>query len=39
MIVNLVEILIHSECKSLTIAVLTPYHRQREQINLLFENK
>lgn len=39
MIVNLVEILLNSECKSLTIAVLTPYHKQREQINLLLEDK
>lgn len=39
MIVNLVEILLNSECKSLDIAVLTPYHKQREQINVLLGNK
>lgn len=39
MIVTLVEILLNSECNSLTIAVLTPYHKQREQINTLLEIK
>lgn len=39
MIVNLVEILLDSECQSLSIAVLTPYHKQREQINVLLRNK
>lgn len=39
MIVNLVEILMNSECNSLIIAILTPYHKQREQINLLLKNK
>lgn len=39
MIVSLVEILLNSECKSLDIAVLTPYHKQREQINKLLGNK
>lgn len=39
MIVRLVEILLDSECQSLTIAILTPYHKQREQINILLKNK
>ncbi|XP_050055376.1 uncharacterized protein LOC114120381 isoform X1 [Aphis gossypii] len=39
MIVSLVEILLDSECQSLSIAVLTPYHKQREQINVLLKNK
>jgi superfamily I DNA and/or RNA helicase len=39
MIVSLVEILLNSECKSLDIAVLTPYHKQREKINVLLGNK
>ncbi|XP_015376021.1 PREDICTED: putative regulator of nonsense transcripts 1 [Diuraphis noxia] len=39
MIVSLVEILLNSECQSLTIAVLTPYHKQREQINMLLRKK
>ncbi|XP_060833433.1 uncharacterized protein LOC132916969 isoform X3 [Rhopalosiphum padi] len=39
MIVSLVEILLNSECQSLTVAVLTPYHKQREQINGLLKNK
>lgn len=39
MIVNLVELLLDSECHLLTIAILTPYHKQREQINILLRNK
>jgi len=39
MIVTLVDILLNSECRSLTIAVLTPYHKQREQINILLKKK
>lgn len=39
MIVNLVEILLNSECRSLSIAILTPYHKQREQINILLQRK
>lgn len=39
MIVNLVDILLKSEYKSLNIAVLTPYTKQKEQINTLLENK
>lgn len=39
MIVSLVDILLNSECNSLTIAVLTPYHKQREHINMLLKNK
>ncbi|XP_025197198.1 uncharacterized protein LOC112595983 isoform X2 [Melanaphis sacchari] len=39
MIVSLVEILLNSECQSLTVAVLTPYHKQREQINMLLKKK
>lgn len=39
MIVSLAEILLNSECQSLTIAVLTPYHKQREQLNILLKKK
>lgn len=39
MIVSLVDILLNSECHPLTIAVLTPYHKQREQINTLLKKK
>lgn len=39
MIVNLVEMLMSSECKSLDISILTPYHKQREQLALLLKNK
>ncbi|XP_029342064.1 uncharacterized ATP-dependent helicase C29A10.10c [Acyrthosiphon pisum] len=39
MIVTLVDILLNSECRSLTVAVLTPYHKQREQINILLKKK
>ncbi|XP_050544882.1 uncharacterized protein LOC126907553 isoform X2 [Daktulosphaira vitifoliae] len=40
LIVSLVEILLDlEECSSLSIAVLTPYHKQREQINLLLGKK
>lgn len=39
MIVSLVEILLDSECKSLDIAILTPYHKQREQIHVLLGKK
>lgn len=39
LILNLLDILMNSECKSLNIAILTPYHKQREQINLLLEKR
>lgn len=39
MIVSLVDILLKSECNSLDISVLTPYHRQREHIDILLRNK
>ncbi|VVC35337.1 Hypothetical protein CINCED_3A022753 [Cinara cedri] len=39
MVVSLVEIVLNSDCNSLTIAILTPYHKQREHINMLLERK
>lgn len=39
MIVSLVDIIMHSECSSLAIAILTPYQKQKEHINMLLKNK
>lgn len=39
LIVNLIEIIQNSECNLLTIAILTPYHKQKEHINMLLDNK
>lgn len=39
MIVSLVDIIMRSECSSLAIAILTPYHKQKDHINMLLKNK